>query len=505
MRDLDQQVQHMTTVEDVSEMHNVAFLPCNATALHEMSLLACSFVERKCKKPTIIIDDISLEGSGNIIAAQERGVVILKIQGFADTQSVISEKVRRNPVSATKTPHTLAKTGKAKIALLDKFLERHFPINTLLRHVVRRQKQKKAAIKVLQNTCAHILVVGNHRHSRSERPFIYAANKLGIPVLIMPYAATTTEALLPGRRTKDLLCVGGPPHSWLKKAVAILWPGQVIKNNHRKYLFYPVAETIALFITGLLPRNPWWLSGRDVAAIVVAGEWQKGLLVADGTYDDHIHVIGMPSHDVLAKKYAQRVEIASRLQRDYDLRAGLPTIVCALPQLGEDNFVDWPRHWEIVEEVFSILAVQPANVFISLHPKASAEEYHVRADHHGLKILREPLNEVICEADLFIAGFSTTVEWALMFGLEAIVLDFTRFGYQIFSGLSKISVVTDPEAFSVVVEKLIKRAHSRKVISSSDLVATIKLGRLDGTVTDRFDKLFDDLIYRRGNKSEARE
>ena len=108
-----------------------------------------------------------------------------------------------------------------------------------------------------------------------------------------------------------------------------------------------------------------------------------------------------------------------------------------MPHQAEEGLVDWTTHRRQVEALFGVLAGSGAHILLSLHPKSQRSNYSAMAQDNGLILVDQALRDVLPVADIFVASFSSTVQWALLLGTPVAVFDPLQRGYRMFEHLEE--------------------------------------------------------------------
>ena len=224
----------------------------------------------------------------------------------------------------------------------------------------------------------------------------------------------------------------------------------------QRLLFYAGLHTLALASCGMLPLNPWVLGGGDTDYLLVDGFDARHQAIGLGVKPEKIYVSGHISHDDMFARFSQKESILEGLVDKYNLDTGKKLIVCAVPHLAEHGMISWTKHWQDVEALVGILAGSEQNILLSLHPKSDIEQYRFLEGKLACRIADENLDEIIVAAWLFVAGYSSTVRWAALSGIPAIVLDFNTLGYDLFDSWDGVVKVYHPQELQDSLERVIR-------------------------------------------------
>ena len=258
----------------------------------------------------------------------------------------------------------------------------------------------------------------------------------------------------------------------------------------RQVSFYPIVQTLLLKQRDWLPQNPWAIGGGFSTRVLAEGALSQTVLLEAGCPQQKIRITGHRSHDVIYNLQKRRQQVRSALFPDC---GDQPILVISLPQLGEHNLLPWDRHWEEIHFLCDSVSDWRHTVVISLHPKMKREQYQFVEDNYGLHITDQPLREVLPAADLFIATFSSTVQWAILCRTPSIVVDFYGFGYSTYDDIAGIAIETDKQAYCATLRQLLENATIRKERQMLLANYADQISPFDGKCTDR---IIESLIDR---------
>ena len=374
------------------------------------------------------------------------------------------------PGAVQRLKESLLRSGVARMLLL-------------LRGVVADRRQ---LARVIKTVAPDAVVVYDDRRVRPDLVLRHVAGERGIAVVIVPFAVSSLEADLYGRRENNGCALDRGAGRWLKQFVARRWPGQVAESGDgHGVLFFEPLDTLLLAALGLLPRRPWVLGGSDPEMICALGEDHREYLLAGGVAAAKIAVTGQPSLDAVARLRVSAGELRDRLVKSYRLASGVPLVVCAVPQHGEHRMASWNEHWRATDELFAALASSGAAVLLSLHPKSNREDYAKAAGRHGLAILDEPLSAVLPAADLLVATFSSTVRWAIGIGIPAFVVDAIETNYELYNDLPGVTIFNDHDALARDLRGFVASADIRALHVVAARRGAERVGLCDGGASER--------------------
>lgn len=311
------------------------------------------------------------------------------------------------------------------------------------------------AEKVLAETTPCAVAAGGDRGAGFEIPLLAAASRAGIPSVVVPFAISDPQGGVRIRRGNPLYRAAGRHASGPNRRIVRRFPDQAWGNGEDRYLFFSAAQTQVYASRKMLPANPWWLGGGLSSILAVGGEADAAAACRGGVDPQKIRVTGQPSHDLLYGAYVDRARTRADLTSGLALDSSRPLVVCAVPHLAEHGLATPSEHGKEIEYLLSALASEPANVVLSLHPKSDRARYERVAEQFGARIAEQSLSSLLPAADIFVATFSSTVRWALLCGVPALVVDFYDLGYDIFAHYEGVELVSRRELFASAYRRVL--------------------------------------------------
>lgn len=420
---------------------NVLILPANATALHELLVVARYLRDETDLTPVLVLPDgaaapaLAAEGIEAVVAGGAVGPSrVGKRGGWKDLlkRSPISYRIQ-DALAAT-LPWMAVQAGRVSRSL---------------------ERLRREAEALCDRYRPAALLLADDRTFGLQLLMRQVCEERKIPVVLIPVAVSTPEGSVFIRRGKRQFRAGGWGAPLLNRWVARRCPDQVFESQGHRYIFYTGGMSRALAAAGLLQGNPWYLGGSSQATVAVGGPGDAERFRRYGLAPERIVPVGQPSLDGLHAVWREREARRTELLQRYALSADRRLILCAVPQLGEHNILPWDQHWRETRFLVETLSGTGAHVLLSLHPKARREEYLFLEQEYGCVVLQEPLRDVLPAADLFVATFSSTVLWSVLCELPAVVVDFWGFGYTDFDELKGVVKVTERTELAGVLRRVL--------------------------------------------------
>ena len=160
-------------------------------------------------------------------------------------------------------------------------------------------------------------------------------------------------------------------------------------------------------------------------------------------------------------------------------------MILALPQLAEHRYLNWPDHFKVIRFLLNCLKESGCACLVSLHPVMDPKNYVFIESEYRIPIADEKLVDILAGVDLFIAQFSSTVEWAVGCQIPTIVFHFWEKFDDIFSAYKGVKVVWNKRSFVEALRLLIadENYYQRAVIHLKD--DKKRIGAFDGKCTQR--------------------
>lgn len=355
------------------------------------------------------------------------------------------------------------------------------------------KRNYKIALAVYQKKKPEALILYGDRHLGFEQALIRVFNEKNIPSIIIPVATSDPQASAYLRRNYREFYCSGARAPLLNKFAKWISPQWVYCDRERELLFYPSGKALAGYWLGMIPIKPWFNGGGYSTLVAVDSEETKERHVNYGIPRKKIIVTGHPSHDHLFKKYLDKKLLKEELYNKYGFNNSNKLIICAIPQMAEHGIISWNQHMEIIDFLINKMAQTGQNILLSLHPKSELKNYSFLEQLYSCKISKEKLNEILPSADIYVATFSSTVQWAALCRIPCIVVDFYGFDYSIYDNIGGVVKISLKELFSPALERLINDQDFFSQIKA-DMESYAKQTPFDGMSRKRIVQAINKLI-----------
>jgi len=219
------------------------------------------------------------------------------------------------------------------------------------------------------------------------------------------------------------------------------YSNQLLNYNSRKYLFYSPSKTLALGKFCTLSKNPWQMGCGLSDIICVDNKNTYKRYLNNNVPEKKLKLIGDVVYSKLYSIYSKKEQIKKSIIKKYDLFLNKKIIIISLPQLAEHKFFNWEKHWIEINFLIKSLVKLNENIIISLHPKMDFKKYSFLEKKYKCKIARENLSDILPIADLFIATYSSTIVWAVLCGINSIIVDFYGLNYHMYDYLETPRII----------------------------------------------------------------
>jgi len=260
---------------------------------------------------------------------------------------------------------------------------------------------------------AGIAVVGD-RSVGWETAFLKVARQRRCPSILLPFAYSHPLANYEYRRKKHEYERSYRVNDWQAYVVARFFPECVRRFGAEKVLFFPSYKILAAFLARQLPSTPWF-PGADVNVLAAQSEFHAEVAQREGIPDEKIVVTGQASND----KYSD----AAR-EHDQEQIPRETVFLYSVHQAAEIGLIPWREHLVNTNKLLVILASLADRVIINFHPRCEKEKYKDAIPADCTEVSSSDIYKDIIDCDLFIAGPSSTVFFALALGKPVVVTNF---------------------------------------------------------------------------------
>ena len=311
---------------------------------------------------------------------------------------------------------------------------------------------------LFRNKDINTVVLGQEVYENQSRLIAFAASKLKINCVIVPFVRTNKKI-----RFKEFSINQIP--NWVG---SLLQANKWILELDKKYrMRLPLNQILAWEISRLAKGRPWLYNSGYAKKVILADEEDKGLYLSEGFPIKKIKVAGAPSDDLLKKILERRTELRHQLLSNYDFNIELPIVLISVPNYfsNEKNIT-----WESLVNTF-LKPFCDCNVLLNPHPRLNKKHLD---DFEGqkVKVANEMAVELIPLCDIYVVSISNLIKQASKVGIPTINFDYLKLDYQQYDQLEGVKTVFSKVDFLKVSNNIIEylkpfRDKNVKTISKS--------------------------------------
>lgn len=344
---------------------------------------------------------------------------------------------------------------------------------------------KNKALKLFDEFSPTVVFAFGDRHIDLEAPILMAAKERGVKVIIPYVTFSDKSGLLTIRKVIHGL------HIFSNISLYRLYSIFRLKSQVYENYFYQTPSVLhALNKLGGISKNPWCIGNGMSDVVCVDSFYTLKRYVSEGVSEDKIKIAGDLAYDTLFDHINDKDKLRREFFEQHRLGQDKPIIVLALPQFAEQGVMDWEQHWKEVNYLTESLSSLNCTLLISLHPRVNPLDYEYLRGQMNILISSKPLNQILPIADLFIAVNSSTVIWAVLCGIQTVVLDFYGLDSLIFRHLNSIKYITNRSNLGIQVNEILGNVNS--VNFKSDWETLSKDEIFDGQVVNRYYKIINE-------------
>ena len=181
-----------------------------------------------------------------------------------------------------------------------------------------------------------------------------------------------------------------------------------------------MGEAFALYLSGMLPQNPW-VSGASRCDYVLAVSMLEKQRILENINPKKIPVVVTGLQEDYSIVYGEFIEHGFR-EKYPDI--GDKIIAFSVPQMAEHNEVSWDVHKLNMRDICKEINNCYGKVILSLHPKSKREDYEY-LENEGFGYISDiKLSDMMNEIDgLICCDTSSVAEWPMLLNKEQILID----------------------------------------------------------------------------------
>lgn len=372
--------------------------------------------------------------------------------------------------------------GKGLVALLKASTPGQILAERYIAKRLEAAKQKALDIIDREKPTA-VFSISDRSHDYLESALLWAARRRGVKV-VLPYVAHYDKEYALGYR-KD-------GQGRLQKEFAPfspfnlykIWSFFRFKRQLYKGAFFQAPYLLrAHRRAGTLSSYPWW-AGNGLSDIVcVNSRHTLDSFLENYVPEKKLRLIGDVYYDVLVERHMKKDALKSEYISRYGFDPKKKIVVLAMPQFAEQGVLGEDAHWESINGLMVELVKSGCNILVSLHPRMDPKEYTFIEEKFQCRIAKERLSEFLVVADVFVAQVSSTVVWAVLCGIPAVVLDHLSLTMNFYDYLKTVRVV---RSISVIGEAVRAACREEAIDFHDDWRELSRAEVFDGGTISRY-------------------
>lgn len=292
---------------------------------------------------------------------------------------------------------------------------------------------KNQVVRLMSEFKPRAVLTNGDRHLGLEPAVLAAAKEFGTEVIIPNIAYfADAESCYQLRAVNPSFQIDP-----LKKLLLFPLLGQAYKNC----FFYLPSHMLALKKLGTLSNNPWFMGHGSSDKVCVSNQIQADQLLKSGVPKSKIRLVGDLSFDQLYQGLQDRNTLRKAINDACGFDSNKPLIVTALPHLAEQGRCTWDEHFRHIRHLMGELQAVNGSLLVSLHPRCRFEDYTFLEREFKCVLSERRLLDLLPAADLFVAGYSSTVLWAVLCGIPAVVCAFYETGWNDYQLYDNVTII----------------------------------------------------------------
>lgn len=185
----------------------------------------------------------------------------------------------------------------------------------------------------------------------------------------------------------------------------------------QKHFFYPCPILYAQHKFKTLSQNPWSLGYGTADIVCLESKLSLQRLEKEIGPNSKYRVIGDITYDLLYKSNLNKDIMKKKYQQK-----NKKIIILSVAAFYETGLFSLKESKDKIEFLLTNILELEATILISLHPLILKSTYQYLEEKYQCTILNEPLFEILPIADLFVNSVSSTINWAILCGINSCIL-----------------------------------------------------------------------------------
>lgn len=270
----------------------------------------------------------------------------------------------------------------------------------------------------------------------------------GTALVHLPVALSDQKIVARLREKYEVLQIGAGS-AWVSRALAHLYPDQVIQSGSSKLFYYHPSEIFAMALLGVLPPKPWVLGASRADIVCFADMNQRDYWVNHGLSAVKTRVVGNLDLQNIAFDIARLCRSRTELFEQPN-----PLVLVNMPNLVEHKVLsDWHSFWVHVDKIFAPFKNRNVEIVVNLHPKSDSLDYEWLTQHYGCLVTQGDIGAWIAVADLYVSLCSSTETIASVFGIPVLDIGLIfEFESEVLESLPNVTSLSSYEAYETAVQ-----------------------------------------------------
>jgi hypothetical protein len=316
-----------------------------------------------------------------------------------------------------------------------------------------------------------------------ERFLVRAANRRGVPTLVVQWAFTYPQEYYDRFHAR-----AGAPRRGARAVI-----GRATAAGYR--------AALAALDVGFRLANSY--GGGEAAYMAVMGEAFEAQFRAQGARKHAFFVTGHPSHDAaFARVRAWRDEERAAVLRELGLPLQTRLITYATQPALWRGVLTRAQLRETVETVAAGVQSQGADyaLVVKLHPREDPAEYAFLEDRPRVRVVKAvDVQRLIAASEAFVSASSSTLLYAMMYERPIVTINFYGVPhYDFFAPLGGTLHIRSPDAFAAALGRALRDPETRERLRREQRSVLERYTRFDGKATERLADLIEGWATGRG-------
>jgi len=317
---------------------------------------------------------------------------------------------------------------------------------------------------------------------------IAAAQRKGIPVVVLPYGYGTQQdfeiALDAKAAAGELEQPTGPEGDAIRQHA----PEWIKTGAHAGALLFPAEYIVALESAGMHVRNAWVVHGGTADRLLVESPQMMALYQSEGLPAEKLMLTGSPYGDFMLGALAQDEPARQAFRQPRKIDSGETRILVSWPpsyHADRGSQSEFASYLDMTQAVLGSLTRLPgARVTVSLHPAVSADD-RAAIESMGVTLSGRYVLELIPLHDVYVSYYSSTIRWAVASGKPVLNYDAYKLGLDVYDNAPGVVTLRSAEALATRAAELTTSDQAFALLSAEQVRVAPEWGLLDAPAMPR--------------------